>query len=428
MEIDDVKGVIQEAFTKQGQLLKQEREEYNARIEALEKGMATSDHEEKLDRISGDLNAVTEEITKLKRSAGVGATPEKEDEIAVKAFYNAVQFKSLHSLSEHERNLFEKSQIESGKIYDPGKSDNSIKAMTSGNDFSGGLFVPVQEERNILRLVEDNTAMLRVSERKNTGTSSYTRPVRLSKASGQWVGEMEDRPKTDTPNYGEIKIDVHKIMARPLVSKDLMEDSFIDINRELTDAVTSTFTDMIGEALIHGNGIKKPQGLLSYPMAEMSTPTTKVPFGTLGFIKTGKNGGLADSAPGDVLIKTTDLLKSQYRPGAVWMMNSSTSSVIRCLKDGQGNYLWQPSFQMERPDRLLGYPIELDENMPDIGAGTVPIVFGNFRRGYLVVNRRGMMLVRDEITYPGTIIFNMDLRIGGGVQNSEAFKLVKFSA
>lgn len=428
MEVQEIKEVFTDIIGKKEAIWNEYKKENDARIAALEKGDVTSEIQEKMGRIDSALNELTEEIAKVKRAGGSQVSAEKTEEIATKAFYSAVQYKSLHHLDERSRSLFEKSQIEAGMIYDTGKSENSIKAMISGNDISGGLFVPVQEERNILRLVEDETAMLRISERKNTGTSSYSRPIRLTKASAQWVGEMEERGFTETPNYGEVKIDVHKIMARPPFSRDLFEDAYIDINREITDAVTTKFTEMIGEALIHGNGIKKPQGLLSYTMAEMSTPSTKVPFGTLGFIKTGKNAGFADSAPGDVLVKTTDLLKPSYRSGAVWLMNSGTSSVVRCLKDGQGNYLWQPSFQMERPDRLLGYPIELDENMPDISNGATPIVFGNFKRGYLVVNRRGMMIIRDETTIPGSIIFNMDLRIGGGVQNSEAFKLVKFSA
>lgn len=428
MDKDELKDIVTPLVEKQKVLFTELQKSTDERFAALEKNAAVSEMQEKMARMETEMATLIDDLAKAKRSASLGTPDVKSDETAINSFYDALHFKSTHQFDEQTKEVFEKSQVFAGKSYDPSRSEGQIKAAYSGNDISGGLFVPVQEERSILRLVEAQTAMLRIAERKTTGTSSYMRPVRLTKGSAQWVGEMEDRSQTDTPTYGEVKIDVHKIMARPRLSRDTLEDAYIDMRAEISDAVTSLFTDALGEAFLHGDGKKKPQGLLTYEKVHMASTNTKVPFGRIGSVKTGKAGGFADSAPGDALIKLAHSLPSGYRSGAKWLMNSATLANIITMKDGQGNYLWQPSYQAGTPDRLLGYGIELDDNMPDVAPGAVGVAFGNFSRAYLIVSRRGMMVIRDETTIPGSILFNMDLRIGGGLQNSEAVRFLTFEA
>ena len=150
-------------------------------------------------------------------------------------------------------------------------------------------------------------------------------------------------------------------------------------------------------------------------------------WGKLGFTTTGNASGLATDNPADALIDLQNLVKTSYLPNSVWLMNRTTGAVVRKLKDKDGNYLWQPSLQAGIPSTLLGYPVRYDVNMPDIEANKFPIAFGNFNAAMLVVNRRGMTVIRDMTSVPGHVRFHIDLRLGMGLRNFEAVKLLKVS-
>lgn len=372
-----------------------------------------------------------EEIKRLKISNAPSGDPKSREEMIKSAFFRTVHKTNYQELSEELKSALIDAEIRASKAYGLLKTENEMKTMLSGIDTYGGIFVPVEVERDILKLVRDDSAIYRLAEKKTTGTSSYERPVRLAEASAVWTGEVESRKETGTPEYGQLKWDVHTLMAKPALSSELIEDSYVDIESELMDSTRITFGETIAYAHVWGNGVKKPYGILAYPNAEQ-TGKAGVDWGKIGYAKTGKSGGFVstgtDKAPADCLIDMTTFLKRGYRQGANWLMNSFTESTVRKLKDSDGNYLWQPSLQMGKPNTLLGYTVEIDENMPDIAANSFSIAFGNFRKGYLVVERRGMRIQRDTVTKAPLVIFNIDLRTGGGVQNYEAIKLLKFAA
>lgn len=427
--IDKINALWEEqkaALDKRDELLKKDS---SAAISELKEMLAKQDEDFKKYKAEAD-----EEIKRLKISSAPSGDPKTREDMVKSAFFRTVHKTNYQDLPEESKSALIEAEMLAAKAYGLPKSETEMKTLLSGIDTYGGIFVPVEVERDILKLARDDSAIYRLAEKKTTGTSSYERPVRLSESSAVWTGEVETRRETKTPDYGQLKWDVHTLMAKPTLSSELIEDSYVDIEAELMDSTRIAFGETIAHAHVWGNGVKKPFGILAYPVAEQ-TGKAGVDWGKLGFAKTGKTGAFLpydpaskDKGPADCLIDMTTFLKRGYRQGANWLMNSFTESSVRKLKDNDGNYLWQPSLQMGKPNTLLGYNIEIDENMPDIGNDAFSIAFGNFRKGYLVVERRGMRIQRDTVTKAPLVIFNIDLRTGGGVQNFEAIKLLKFAA
>ncbi len=151
-------------------------------------------------------------------------------------------------------------------------------------------------------------------------------------------------------------------------------------------------------------------------------------FGTLQYLPSKNATGLATDGTGaDALISLVYGLHAPYRagPGVAWMMNSTTASVVRQLKDPNGRYIWTDGLQAGEPAMLLGYPVGIDENMPDLGAGNYPIAFGNWRAGYRIVDRLGTRILRDPFSDKPFVHFYTTKRVGGTVADSNAIKLLK---
>ncbi|PXA83661.1 phage major capsid protein, partial [Nostoc sp. 3335mG] len=152
------------------------------------------------------------------------------------------------------------------------------------------------------------------------------------------------------------------------------------------------------------------------------------PFGTLQYLATGVDGDFPASEPEDKLIDLVQSLRAPYRQGAVFVMNGFTLAMIRKMKTAEGQFLWSPGLVAGQPDTLLGYPVIEAEDMPDIGSGTTPIAFGNFKAGYLIAERGETAILRDPFSHKPFVHFYATRRIGGGVADSQAIKLLKFSA
>jgi HK97 family phage major capsid protein len=172
--------------------------------------------------------------------------------------------------------------------------------------------------------------------------------------------------------------------------------------------------------------VNRPRGFLASPNSAAADGAR--PFGTLQFLGTGAAGGFPASNPQHRLIDLVQALRPPYRQGAVFVMNSATAARIRKFKTSDGAFLWQPGLSAGQPDTLLGYPLVEAEDMPDIAADSLSIAFGNFRAGYLIAERAETQILRDPFTNKPFVHFYATKRVGGMVANSEAIKLLKFSA
>jgi len=301
-------------------------------------------------------------------------------------------------------------------------NDLAVKAaLQTQSDPDGGYVVPESMDGTIERVLGTVSALRRLARVMPIGHAVYKKLINKGGTSSGWVGETEGRPQTDPSQLAVLAFEAMELYAQPAATQALLEDASINIEQWLAEEVSIEFAEREGDAFINGDGSKKPRGLLSYA----AVPNANHEWGKLGYIASGAAADFAASNPTDRLIDLTHSLKSGYRANGSFLMNDLTTARIRKFKDSEGNYLWQPSIQAGQPSLLLGYAHHSDDNMPDIGANALPIAFGDFQRGYLIVDRRGARVLRDPYTAKPYVLFYTTKRVGGGVQNFDAIKLLK---
>lgn len=299
------------------------------------------------------------------------------------------------------------------------------KALTVGSDPEGGYLCPPEIEAGIDRIVSSMGAMRSAARVIVIGAASYKKVVNKGgAAAGGWAGETGAPSETATPTLAELEFTPGRLWAEPRATSDNLEDSVFDAEGWLADEVGITFAEQEGQAFVDGSGVNRPRGVLAYGIVANAS----YEWGKLGYVASGAAGAFAASNPSDKLIDLQHALRRPYRPGASWMMNDGTLATIRKLKDGQGNYLWKPGLQGGIVFELLGHPVNVDDFWPAVAADSYSIGFGNWQRGYVIVDRRGTVVLRDPYTAKPYVKFYTTRRTGGGVQNFEAIKLMKFAA
>lgn len=213
-----------------------------------------------------------------------------------------------------------------------------------------------------------------------------------------------------------------ELYAMPAATQALLDDSAVNIDQWIAEEVRLAFAQQEGQAFVTGDGINKPRGFLAYPIV---ADRDRGGF-QIGAIYTGARGAFPAVDPHHVLINLVYALKAQYRGNGTFVMNRATQSVIRKMKDADGNYLWQPAAQPGAPSTLMGFPLVECEDMPDIAPGAPAIAFGDFERGYLIVDRIGIKVLRDPYSAKPYVLFYTTTRVGGGVRDFEAIKVLRF--
>jgi HK97 family phage major capsid protein len=298
------------------------------------------------------------------------------------------------------------------------------KALSAGSDPDGGFLVPSETESVIDRVLAQISPMREIATVRQIGASAFRKPMSLGGTGSGWVGETGARAQTQTPTLSFIEFPTMELYAMPAASQALLDDAQVNIEEWLAGEVQIEFAEQEGAAFVNGDGINKPRGFLDYgAIADASWS-----WGKLGYVPSGAAGAFASTDPVNKLLDLVYAPKQAYRANARWVMNRKVESEVRKLKDGQGNYIWQPGAQAGTPPTLLGYPVSEAEDMPDMAANSLSIAFGDFMRGYLVVDRVGVRVLRDPFSAKPYVLFYTTKRVGGGVQNFEAIKLMKFAA
>ncbi len=300
--------------------------------------------------------------------------------------------------------------------------DIEQKALSAGTDADGGYTVPEETENQIGKLLSEASPIRAIAGIRQISAATYKKPFATSGFSTGWVGETAARPQTATPALAELTFPAMELYAMPAATSVLLEDSAVDIEQWIAEEVQSAFAEQESAAFVNGNGTSKPRGFLDYTKVADSSWS----WGNLGYVTTGASGAFAASDASDALIDLIYSVKAGYRANAHFVMNRSTQSEIRKLKDADGNYLWQPPVQAGTGATLMNVPIAEAEDMPDIAADSFAIAFGDFGRGYLIVDRIGVRVLRDPFSSKPYVLFYTTKRVGGGVQNFEALKLLKF--
>jgi len=305
------------------------------------------------------------------------------------------------------------------------ESGVELKALAGTTDAAGGYAVPEEIDTEIGRLLTSISPIRAIANVVRVGSSGYRKLVTAGGTPSGWVSETAGRPETSTPNFIEVAPPFGELYANPAASQAMLDDAAFDVEAWLASEIATEFARAEGSAFVGGNGVNRPKGFLAGPTSAQTDSSR--PFGTLQYLATGAAGGFGGN-PGDRLIDLVQTLRPPYRQGASFVMNSATASAIRKFKTTDGAFLWQPGLSAGQPDTLLGYPVVEAEDMPDVAADSLSVAFGNFRVGYLIAERTETQILRDPYTNKPFVHFYATKRIGGQVVNSEAIKLLKFSA
>ncbi len=374
----------------------------DARLAAVEKKKDDPLLSEKVERIS---KALSDQKSALDRMALAGARPsiapareDTEKKQAILSYMRKGDASALHAI---ER-----------------------KSLNAGVDAEGGYLAPEPTERIIAAAVRDISPIRQIATVREIGVTSFKKPVSLGASAAGWVGETGGRVETATPTLSSIDFPTMELYAMPAASQTLLDDAVVDIEQWLADEVQGEFAAQETDAFVNGDGVNRPRGFLAYTNVAEAVRTGS----EIGYIATGAAGAFAAANPADTLLDLIYAPKQAFRANGRFVMNRKTLSAVRKFKDADGNYLWQPSVAAGAPSTLFGYPVTEAEDMPDIGANAYPIAFGDFARGYLIVDRQGVRILRDPYSAKPYVLFYTTKRVGGGVQNFDAIKLLKFAA
>ncbi len=296
------------------------------------------------------------------------------------------------------------------------------KAMSAGTGSDGGYLVPEETDTEIGRRLTAISPIRGLATVRQVSSNVLKKPFATDGMATGWVGETDARAETNTLSLAELSFPLMELYAMPAATQSLLDDAAVDIEAWIAGEVDVAFAEQEGAAFINGDGSTQPAGILSYTAVDDDSWS----WGNLGYVATGVSGDFAAVGPSDTLVDAIYALKAGYRQNASIVMNRKTQAELRKFKDADGNYLWLPPSAAGQNASLMGYPVVEAEDMPDIAADSFSIAVGDFRSGYLVVDRTGVQVLRDPYSAKPYVLFYTTKRVGGGVQNFEAIKLVKF--
>ncbi|SFR41621.1 phage major capsid protein, HK97 family [Yoonia tamlensis] len=294
------------------------------------------------------------------------------------------------------------------------------KSMTTSVAADGGYLVDPQTADTIKGTLSSTASIRAIANVVSVDATSYDVLVDHTEMGAGWATETAATVETATPQIDRITIALHELSALPKASQRLLDDSAFDIEGWLAGRIADKFARSEAGAFINGDGIDKPKGIMSYPAVDNDIWV----WGNLGYVPTGTAGGIDG---GDAVVDLVYALGAEYRANGTFVMNSKTAGTIRKLKDNDGRFLWSDGLAAGEPARLMGYPVLIAEDMPDIAADAMAIAFGDFGAGYTVAERPDLRVLRDPFSAKPHVLFYATKRVGGAVSDFGAIKLLKFA-
>mgnify|MGYP003133214724 FL=1 len=403
---EDIKNAIDEI----GHTFEEFKKANDERLDSIEKGQNVDTLvDSKLEAIEEKLNSledINQEITQAKQA---------QDGIKE-------QVENLETLMKRPNSGLESKQIDEGlAAFDlycrkglEGLDDAEKKALTVSNDSTGGYLAPPEYVRELLKTVTEISPIRSLARVRSTGSRSIQVPKRTSQFSAQWVSEQGTRSETTGYEVGLEELPAHELYALVDISEQNLEDTVFDLESEMQSEFAEQFAKAEGTAFVSGNSVGKPEGLL-----------------TNGDVSEA-NSGNGTALLADGLITLVHSIKSEYSRNGSFVFNRGTLSAIRKLKDTAGQYVFQAGMSLQAgvPNTILGYPYVEATDMPDVGAGAYPVLFGDFRRAYMIVDRVALAVTRDPFTQAtsGNVRYIARRRVGGQVVQAEAIIKQKVSA
>ncbi len=286
----------------------------------------------------------------------------------------------------------------------------------------GGWIAPPEVEHSITLRIRHSSPLRDICTVQTVSSAIYRKVFSIQGAASGWAAETAPRLETLPPVLTNLDIPCFDLYAVPAASQQLLNDALVDIEAWLALECEDAFALQETQAFINGTGVTQPKGLLAAPVA---ADGATLPWGTLGYIASGAAGAIATLDP---IMDLTYAPRVQFRPNARFILNKKTTAQLRKIKDTIGDYIWQPPTVAGGPATLVGYPITEVETMPDPAANSLSIAFGDFEKGYLIVDRAGINVLRDPYLSKPNVLFYTTKRVGGAVQIADAIKLMKFAA
>lgn len=296
------------------------------------------------------------------------------------------------------------------------------KGLLTADDTAGGYTVAPTLSSTIMTVLRSVSPMRRLARIETIGGDAFEEPQERDETGAEWAAETESRTETGNPSFGLLRVPCEEVYALVPVTQRLLDDSRFDLGSWIEQRIAEKFARTEGVAYITGDGIKKPKGITSYATA--TTDDDSRAWGTWQHVVSGA----AAAVTADGLRNLYWSLAAGYRSNASWLMSSATAGAIDKLKDGNGDYLWRDSSAAGAPPTLLGRPVEFDESMPAVSAGNLSIAFGDWRRAYLIADKRGIKFLRDPFSSKPNVLFYSYKRTGGGAADFRAAKFLKISA
>jgi HK97 family phage major capsid protein len=305
--------------------------------------------------------------------------------------------------------------------------DAEFKAMMVGSEPDGGYLVTPALSSRINAKLFDISPLGRLARRERITTGdAFEEPQDTDDIGATWAGETTTRPASTTAQLKGLRVPVDEIYTNQPVTQRLLDDAGFDVGKWLENKIADKFARSEAAAFVNGTGTAQPRGMLTHSVATTGDSTRA--WGVIQYVPTGNASGFlaptTTASPADALIDLSMSLRAPYRSAARWLMNRTTAGAVRKFKDPDGRFLWSDP-AAGQPAMLLGFPVDLDEEFPNVGSNTFPIAFGDFQQAYIVVEKPGLRLLRDPYSSKPNVLFYAYRRVGGGLLNSEAVKLLK---
>ena len=402
---EDIKNSINEL----GSAFEEFKKVNDERLEAVEKGDGTAMLDAKLEKIEAKLDSY-EDLNQKMTVAEQNATDVKG------------QLDKLETVLKRPNSGFDTKSIdESLQTFDAycrkgfdALTDAEKKALTVSNDSTGGYLAPPEYVRELIKTVTEISPIRSIARVRSTGQRSIQVPKRTGTFAAQWVAESGTRSETTGYQVGLEEIPAHEYYALVDISEQDLEDSVFDLEAEMQSEFSTQFAKAEGTAFVSGNAVGKPEGFMT------NSDVSEV------------NSGNGTALLADGLLTLVHSIKSEYASNATFVLNRSTLSAIRKLKDTAGQYVFQAGMSLVSgvPNTILGYPYVEATDMPSVGANAFPVAFGDFSKAYMIVDRVALAVLRDPFTpaTTGNVRYIARRRVGGQVILPEAIVKQKVSA
>ena len=401
---NEIKSAVEQLGTAFEEFKKTHQEELK---QIKSKGSADVITSEKLARIEKSLDQledVNQKVTKAKLAQDANEEKLNKIETIVSRPGFDISAKADTSM---EKKVFDKWLRQGKEALGP----DELKVLTASNDNTAGYLAPPEYVQELIKGIVEISPIRSIARVRSTTNRSVQIPRRTSTFAATFVAEQGSRTETTGYQVGMEEIPTHELYALVDISEQELEDSVFNLEQEMTSEFTEQFAKAEGNAFVSGNSVGKPEGIVTNSSVGVTA------------------SGVSASLNANSLISLYHAVKPDYSRNGTFVMNRSTLAAVRKLQDGSGQYVFQAGFSLQVgvPNTILGAPYVEATDVADVGSSTKPIYFGDFRRGYLIVDRVSMSIMRDPFTQAtsGNVRYIARRRIGGQVILPEAIQILQ---